>query len=44
MDAYHKVNMAKKRTHSLFRQGAYWYGGISFDARRLAREPDEGLR
>jgi hypothetical protein len=23
-----KVNTAKKRTHSLFRQGSYWYGAI----------------
>jgi hypothetical protein len=28
MDAYLKVNTVKKRTHSLFRQGAYWYGAI----------------
>ena len=28
MDAYLKVNTAKKRTHSLFRQGTYWYGAI----------------
>jgi len=28
MDAYLKVNTAKKRTHSLFRQGSYWYGAI----------------
>jgi hypothetical protein len=28
MDAYLKVNTAKKRTHSLFRQGAYWYGAM----------------
>lgn len=28
MDKYLKVNTAKKRTHSLFRQGAYWYGAI----------------
>jgi len=28
MDSYLKVNTAKKRTHSLFRQGAYWYGAI----------------
>lgn len=28
MDAYLKVNTAKKRTYSLFRQGAYWYGAI----------------
>jgi hypothetical protein len=28
MDAYLKVNTAKKRTHSLIRQGAYWYGAI----------------
>ena len=28
MDAYLKVNTAKKRTHSLFRQDAYWYGAI----------------
>lgn len=26
MDAYLKVNTVKKRTHSLFRQGSYWYG------------------
>jgi hypothetical protein len=26
LDAYLKVNTAKKRTHSLYRQGAYWYG------------------
>jgi hypothetical protein len=25
LDAYLKVNTAKKRTHSLFRQGSYWY-------------------
>jgi hypothetical protein len=25
MDAYLKVNTVKKRTHSLFRQGLYWY-------------------
>jgi hypothetical protein len=23
-----KVNTSKERTHSLFRQGAYWYGAI----------------
>ncbi|MCW5837402.1 MAG: hypothetical protein KIS78_33720 [Labilithrix sp.] len=28
MDAYLKVNTAKKWTHSLFRQGASWYGAI----------------
>ena len=28
MDSYLKVNTAKKRTHSLFRQGTYWYGAI----------------
>ena len=28
MDAYLKVNTVKKRTHSLFRQGTYWYGAI----------------
>ena len=28
MDAYLKVNTVKQRTHSLFRQGAYWYGAI----------------
>ncbi|MEZ4258757.1 MAG: IS4 family transposase [Polyangiaceae bacterium] len=28
MDSFLKVNTAKKRTHSLFRQGAYWYGAI----------------
>jgi len=26
LDAYLKVNTAKKRTHSLYRQGLYWYG------------------
>jgi len=26
MDAFLKVNTVKKRTHSLFRQGSYWYG------------------
>ena len=25
MDAYLKANTSKKRTHSLFRQGSYWY-------------------
>jgi hypothetical protein len=28
MDAYLKVNTVKTRTHSLFRQGTYWYGAI----------------
>lgn len=28
MDSYLKVNTVKKRTHSLFRQGAYWYGAM----------------
>jgi hypothetical protein len=28
MDRYLKVNTSKERTHSLFRQGAYWYGAI----------------
>lgn len=28
MDAYLKVNTVKKRTHSLVRQGTYWYGAI----------------
>jgi len=28
MDSYLKVNTSKERTHSLFRQGAYWYGAI----------------
>lgn len=26
MDAYLKANTVKRRTHSLFRQGSYWYG------------------
>ena len=26
LDAYLKVNTVKKRTHSLYRQGLYWYG------------------
>ena len=28
LDRKLKVNTAKKRTHSLFRQGSYWYGAI----------------
>jgi hypothetical protein len=28
LDRMLKVNTAKKRTHSLFRQGSYWYGAI----------------
>ncbi len=28
LDRYLKVNTVKKRTHSLFRQGLYWYGCI----------------
>ncbi len=28
MDSFLKVNTVKKRTHSLFRQGTYWYGAI----------------
>ena len=28
MDKYLKVNTSDERTHSLFRQGAYWYGAI----------------
>jgi hypothetical protein len=28
LDRYHKVNTVKRRTHSLFRQGLYWYGAI----------------
>lgn len=28
LDRLLKVNTAKKRTHSLFRQGSYWYGAI----------------
>ena len=32
-----KVNTVKRRTHSLFRQGAYWYGAIP-------NMPDERLR
>lgn len=28
LDRYLKVNTAKKRTHSLFRQGAYWYSAL----------------
>jgi len=26
LDAYLRVNTVKRRTHSLFRQGSYWYG------------------
>jgi hypothetical protein len=29
LDAYLKVNTVKRRTHSLFRQGSYWYGCLS---------------
>jgi DDE family transposase len=29
LDAYLKVNTVKHRTHSLFRQGSYWYGRIA---------------
>jgi len=28
LDAYLKVNTVKRRTHSLFRQGSYWYGAL----------------
>ncbi len=28
MDAYLKANTVKRRTHSLFRQGSYWYAAI----------------
>ena len=28
MDKYLKVNTVKRRTHSLFRQGSYWYSAI----------------
>jgi hypothetical protein len=28
LDAYLRANTVKRRTHSLFRQGAYWYGAI----------------
>jgi hypothetical protein len=28
MDAYLKANTVKRRTHSLFNQGAYWYQAI----------------
>lgn len=28
MDAYLKANTVKRRTHSLFRQGTYWYAAI----------------
>ena len=29
LDAYLKVNTVKRRTHSLFRQGTYWYGCLA---------------
>jgi hypothetical protein len=29
LDAFLKVNTVKHRTHSLFRQGSYWYGRIA---------------
>ena len=28
LDRYLKANTVKKRTHSLFRQGSYWYAAI----------------
>jgi hypothetical protein len=28
LDAYLRANTVKRRTHSLFRQGTYWYGCI----------------
>jgi hypothetical protein len=28
LDKYLKVNTSKKRTHSLYRQGLYWYSCI----------------
>lgn len=28
LDAYLRANTVKRRTHSLFRQGAYWYGAL----------------
>ena len=28
LDAYLKANTVKRRTHSLYRQGTYWYGCI----------------
>ena len=28
LDKYHKANTVKYRTHSLYRQGLYWYGAI----------------
>jgi len=28
LDKYHKANTVKTRTHSLYRQGLYWYGAI----------------
>ena len=37
LDRRLKVNTAKKRTHSLFRQGLYWYGAIPM-------MPDEWLQ
>jgi hypothetical protein len=37
LDRMLKVNTAKKRTHSLFRQGLYWYGAIpNMDEERLS--------
>jgi hypothetical protein len=33
-----KVNTAKKRTHSLFRQGSYWYGAIPATRESRLRE------
>jgi len=38
LDKYHKVNTVKYRTHSLYRQGLYWYGAIP-NMRREWLEP-----
>jgi hypothetical protein len=47
LDKYLKVNTVKRRTHSLFRQGSYWYGCIPTMRedwfRRLMKAFDEVL-
>lgn len=48
LDKYLKTNTVKRRTHSLFRQGSYWYSAIPHHRddwiSRLMREFDDVLR
>lgn len=43
LDRYLKVNTAKKRTHSLFREGAYWYSALPNLREERLRPPDGSL-